>query len=107
MTSYSSKDDHPYSDEEDHQEIDDIENEDQVGFDKADRVDTELFSFSPFELMGIPKTERIKKIVSGEDCKIVVTDNNKVYRWKFKKEPQFTQFQLPDASNFMGVWRGK
>ena len=107
MTSYSSKDDHPYSDEEPH-DVEDPDNTDEVGFDRTVPAEVDLFKFSTFELLGVPKAERIKKMVEGEDCKVVVTDSNRIYRWKFKKEPQFNQFELPDASNFMGVFtRGK
>lgn len=62
-------------------EGDDVE---EHGFEPRQQIDDDVFIFKNTELPGLPKTERIRKLVVSEETKILVTESNKLYRWRTK-----------------------
>lgn len=53
----------------------------------------------------MPKTERIRKLVVSEETKVLVTESNRLYRWRTKVDAEFRAYELPETSkeNFLGL----
>jgi hypothetical protein len=60
-------------------------------------------------LPGVPKAERIRKLVVSEETRILVTESNKLYRWRIKVDAEFKPHDLPETSkeNFLGLISSK
>lgn len=65
------------------------------GFEPRQQIDDDVFIFKNTELPGLPKTERIRKLVVSEETKILVTESNKLYRWRTKVDAEFKAYELP------------
>lgn len=68
-----------------------------------------MFLFKNVDLPGIPKSEKIKKFVVSEETKILLTEQNKIYRWRVRTDAEFRAYDLPDATkdNFLGMLSSK
>lgn len=103
------------SDEEDHNpwgfkergleenvEIDDVE---EKGFEPRQQEEDDIFLFKQTELPGIPKSEKIKKLVVSEETKVLVTESNKLFRWRIKLDAEFRYYELPEikGETFLGL----
>lgn len=65
------------------------------GFEPRQQIDDDVFIFKNTELPGLPKTERIRKLVVSEETKILVTESNKLFRWRTKVDAEFKAYELP------------
>ena len=74
------------------------------GFEQRLQPQDDIFIFKHTELPGLPKTERIRKLVVSEETKLLVTESNRVYRWRTKMDAEFKSYELPETSkeNFLG-----
>ena len=60
---------------------------DEYGFREPIMDQINLFQLSFFEIPGFPSaTETIKIFMPSEQCLIIVTDSNKIFRWKYQSE---------------------
>lgn len=103
-----------YRDDDDNYDDDDgplaEENADQQGFEKKVKTDLDIFRGKSVDLPGIPTNEKIKRFAVSDETKIVVTESNRIYRWRTRKDPEFIQLEMPDprGDNIMGILsRGK
>lgn len=71
---------------------DDVE---ERGFQPRLELQEDIFVFKNTELPGLPKTERIRKLVVSEESKVLVTQSNKLYRWRTKVDAEFRAYELP------------
>lgn len=69
----------------------------------------DIFVFKRVDLPGIPKTDKIKKFVVSEETRIVLTDTNKIYRWRIRSDAEFRPYELPDLNkdHFLGLLSSK
>ena len=69
---------------------------DEKGFEKRIEGDDDIFVFKNIVLPGIPATEKIKRFVVSEETKILISENNKIYRWRIKNDAEFRAYELPE-----------
>lgn len=73
-------------------EGDDVE---EHGFEPRQQIEDDVFIFKNTELPGVPKNEKIRKLVVSEETKILLTDTNKLYRWRTRVDAEFKAYNLP------------
>ena len=78
---------------QDNYDADDVE---EHGFEPRQEQEDDIFIFKNTELPGIPKTEKIKKLVVAEETKVLVTESNRLYRWRVKMDSEFKAYELPE-----------
>lgn len=83
-------------------EADDVE---ERGFEPRQQQEEDIFVFKYTELPGIPKTEKIKKLIVSEETKVLITESNKLYRWRIKVDAEFKSYEMPEikGETFLGL----
>jgi hypothetical protein len=97
-----------YSRSNEDRESDHDEN-DELGFSPPAEETFDPFMFEPIDLNGLPKTEKIRRYVAGEETRIIVTESNRIYRRRVKKDAEFIGYELPDprGENLITMLKGK
>lgn len=107
MISDKGEDKYSRSNEEEQQEAE--EDKDEIGFDVPMQESFDPFMFEPIDLNGVPRTEKIKRYVAGEETRIVVTESAKIYRRRVKRDAEFVPYEVPDprGENLITILKGK
>ncbi len=65
----------------------------------------DIFVFKHVDTPGLPRGEKIKRYAVSEEAKVIITEHNRIYRWRFNQESEFRAYELPDSSsgNFLGL----
>lgn len=74
---------------------DDVE---ERGFEPRLQLEEDIFVFKNTELPGLPKTERIRKLIVSEETKVLVTESNRLYRWRTKVDAEFRAYDMPETN---------
>ena len=71
------------------------ENIDESGFDEKFLDSSSLFDLSSFEIQKLSKNEKIKFFEVSENVIIIISESNKIYRWRFK-DPSVVEYELAE-----------
>ena len=69
--------------------MDDVE---ERGFEPRMEEEEDTFVFKPSELPGVPRSEKIRKLVVSEETKVMVTESNRLYRWRVRVDSEFKAY---------------
>lgn len=69
------------------------DNIDEIGFDEKALDSSSLFDLSSFEIPKLNKNEKIRFFEVSENVIIIISESNKVFRWRFK-DPSVVEYEL-------------